>query len=71
LFYTAPRSASGRGAVVPGHSTSRSTGTSCRLNDHIIDAIRGALLIREEETLDQSDDEVVSLKPVLTDPVFI
>jgi hypothetical protein len=40
-------------------------------NDHIIDAVRCALLIREEQNLDQGGEEVVSLKPVLTDPVFI
>ena len=40
-------------------------------NDHIIDAVRYALLIREEESLDQGGEEVISLKPVLTDPVFV
>lgn len=40
-------------------------------NDHIIDAIRCALLIREEESLDLGGEEVVSLKPLLTDPIFV
>ena len=40
-------------------------------NDHIIDAVRCAMLIREEETLESAGQEVVSLKPVFTDPVFI
>ncbi len=39
-------------------------------NDHIIDAVRCALLVREEENLDPAGEEVVSLKPVLTEPVF-
>jgi hypothetical protein len=40
-------------------------------NDHIIDAVRCALLAREQANLDQIGEETVSLKPVLTDPVFI
>ncbi len=40
-------------------------------NDHLIDVVRRALLIREEQCHDKGADEVVSLKPVLTDPVFI
>ncbi len=40
-------------------------------NDHIIDAVRCAMLIREEGNLDPVGEEVVSLKPVLTNPVFI
>ncbi len=40
-------------------------------NDHIIDAVRCAMLIREEESLDLSGEEMVSIMPVLTDPVFV
>ena len=40
-------------------------------NDHIIDAVRCAMLAHEEGNLDQAGEEVVSLKPVFTDPVFI
>jgi hypothetical protein len=40
-------------------------------NDHIIDAVRCALLAREQANLDQVGEETVSLIPVLTDPVFI
>ena len=40
-------------------------------NDHIIDAVRCAMLIREEGNLDPVGEEVVSLKPILTNPVFI
>lgn len=40
-------------------------------NDHIIDAVRCAMLVREQANLDQIGEETVSLKPVLTDPVFL
>ncbi len=40
-------------------------------NDYIIDAVRCAVLIREEGNLDPIGEELVSLKPVLTNPVFI
>ena len=40
-------------------------------NDHIIDAVRCAMLAHEEGNLDQAGEEVVSLKPVLTDPVVV
>ncbi len=40
-------------------------------NDHVIDAVRCAMLAREQANLDLVGDETVSLKPVLTDPVFI
>ena len=40
-------------------------------NDHIIDADRCAILDREQANLDQIGEETVSLKPVLTDSVFI
>jgi hypothetical protein len=40
-------------------------------NDHIIDAVRCAMLVREQANLDQVGEETVCLKPVLTDPVFI
>jgi hypothetical protein len=40
-------------------------------NDHIIDAVRCALLAREQANLDQVGEETVSLKPLVTEPVFI
>ena len=40
-------------------------------NDHIIDAVRCALLMREQPNLDQVGEETVSLVPVMTDPVFV
>jgi hypothetical protein len=40
-------------------------------NDHIIDSVRCAMLILEEGNLEPVDEEVVSLKPVLTNPIFI
>ena len=40
-------------------------------NDHIIDAVRCALLVREQANLDQVAEETVSLVPVMTDPVFV
>ena len=42
-----------------------------RGNDHIIDAVRCAMLVREEGNLDPISEETVSLKPVLTNPVFV
>lgn len=40
-------------------------------NDHIIDAIRCAVLIREERNIVVTDEQLVSLKPLTTEPVFI
>jgi len=40
-------------------------------NDHIIDAVRCAMLVREQANLDQVGEETVSLKPLVTEPVFI
>jgi len=40
-------------------------------NDHIIDAVRCAMLVREQSSLDQVGEETVSLVPVLTGPLFI
>ena len=40
-------------------------------NDHIIDAVRCAMLVREQANLDQVGEETVSLVPVMTDPVFV
>ena len=40
-------------------------------NDHIIDAIRCAVLIREERNIGVTDEQLVSLKPLTTEPVFI
>ena len=40
-------------------------------NDHIIDAARCAMLAHEQGTLDQVSEEMVSVMPVLTNPIFI
>jgi hypothetical protein len=40
-------------------------------NDHIIDAVRCAVLSREQRSLDAVGAETVSVVPVLTDPVFL
>ena len=40
-------------------------------NDHIIDAVRCAMLIREEGNLDPLDCEIVFPMPVFTEPVFL
>lgn len=40
-------------------------------NDHIIDAVRCAVLVREQCGLDEIGEETVSLNPVYTNPVFI
>ena len=40
-------------------------------NDHVIDAVRCAMLSREQANLDMVGEETVSIKPVLTDPVLI
>jgi len=40
-------------------------------NDHIVDAVRCAMLAREQATLDTMSEETVSIMPVLTNPVFI
>ncbi|ANT65449.1 hypothetical protein [Prosthecochloris sp. CIB 2401] len=40
-------------------------------NDHIIDAVRCAMLIRRQGNLDLAGEETFWLKPVLTEPVFI
>ena len=40
-------------------------------NDHIIDAVRCALLAHEEGNLDGGGEEVTWLTPVLTEPVFV
>jgi hypothetical protein len=40
-------------------------------NDHIIDAVRCAMLAREQGSLDQVREETVYVMPVLTDPIFI
>jgi hypothetical protein len=40
-------------------------------NDHIIDAVRCAMLVREQANLDQVGEETVSLIPLVTEPVFI
>jgi hypothetical protein len=40
-------------------------------NDHVIDAVRCAMLAREQSTLNQVGEETVSLVPLTTEPVFI
>lgn len=40
-------------------------------NDHIIDAVRCALLAREKGRLDEVHEETVLLRPVYTNPVFL
>jgi hypothetical protein len=40
-------------------------------NDHIIDAVRCAMLAREQGALDQAREESVSLVPLVTEPVFV
>lgn len=40
-------------------------------NDHIIDAVRCAMLVREQRSLDQITEETVCVMPVVTDPIFI
>lgn len=40
-------------------------------NDHIIDAVRCAILAREQGRLDEVREETVSMLPLLTDPVFV
>lgn len=40
-------------------------------NDHIIDAVRCAMLMREEGNIEELESETVYLNPVTTDPVFI
>ena len=40
-------------------------------NDHIIDAVRCAVLAREQGNLGQGREETVSLAPLITEPVFI
>lgn len=39
-------------------------------NDHIVDAVRCAMLAREQGKLDQVGSETVCVMPVLTEPVF-
>lgn len=40
-------------------------------NDHIIDAVRCAILAREQGRLDEVREETVSLAPLLTNPVLL
>ena len=40
-------------------------------NDHIVDAVRCAMLAHEQGTLDGVSEERVSVMPVLTNPVFL
>ena len=39
-------------------------------NDHIVDAIRCAMLVRDQRRLDQFEEIVPTVTPVLTDPIF-
>ncbi len=40
-------------------------------NDHIVDAVRCAMLAHEQGALDQATEETVCVMPILTDPIFI
>ena len=40
-------------------------------NDHIVDAVRCAMLVRDQERLDRLDEVVPCLMPLMTDPVFV
>jgi len=40
-------------------------------NDHVVDAVRCAMLAREQSVLNQVGEETVSLVPLTTEPVFI
>ena len=40
-------------------------------NDHIIDAVRCAMMVREQDRLDMGGGGVAPLMPLVTDPVFI
>lgn len=40
-------------------------------NDHIIDAVRCAMLAHEQATLDMVSEETVSVMPVMTNPIFL
>lgn len=42
-----------------------------RGNDHIIDAVRCAMLVREQDSLAQVSEETVCIMPVLTEPIFV
>ena len=46
-------------------------GRTSKGNDHVVDAVRCALLAREQGTLDQAREETVSLTPLVTEPVFL
>jgi len=39
-------------------------------NDHIVDAVRCAMLVRDQKRLDQIEEIVPTITPVLTDPIF-
>ena len=39
-------------------------------NDHIVDAVRCAMLVRDQQRLDDIEVIVPNLRPVLTDPIF-
>ena len=39
-------------------------------NDHIVDAVRCAVLVRDQQRLDQIEEIVPTVMPVLTDPIF-
>jgi len=40
-------------------------------NDHVVDAVRCAMLVRDQERLDRISEVVPCVMPVMTDPVFI
>lgn len=39
-------------------------------NDHIVDAVRCAMLVRDQKRLDEIEEIVPTITPVLTDPIF-
>ena len=40
-------------------------------NDHVVDAVRCAMLVRDQERLDRIAEETPNVMPVMTEPVFI
>jgi len=40
-------------------------------NDHVVDAVRCAVLVRDEERLDGMSEVVPRVHPLLTDPIFL
>ncbi len=49
----------------------KDSSTISKGNDHVIDAVRRAMLARKQSVLKQVGEETVSSVPLKTDPVFI